>query len=212
MHHDPLVHEMDQHRLTDGSQDGNHSWEVVSIDGEATQHVVGDPDVFAVIFGHLGLGDGSTMKAPGGPDRPGTSHCGASGTSVSKGAWPRNRTRMSRRARSAAGSRTGRHPWKKSSNSTPWKWTPVVSSRLLVKTRAHLVALVHANRGTGPLAVEAERRDRRTASLSICYSNASIVRSKTLTPPSIRGVRGLRASFSTSCGTWTKAGFSWSAG
>ena len=35
---------------------------------------------------------------------------------------------------------------KKSSNSTPWKWTPVVSVRLLVKIDADLVALVDADR------------------------------------------------------------------
>ena len=28
----------------------------------------------------------------------------------------------------------GTPSWKKSSNSTPWKWTPVVSLRLFVKT------------------------------------------------------------------------------
>ena len=55
----------------------------------------------------------------------------------------------------------GTPSWKKSSNSTPWKWTPVVSLRLLVKIDADLVALGDPDRRSGPLAVVAEPGDRR---------------------------------------------------
>ena len=41
----------------------------------------------------------------------------------------------------------------------------------------------------------------------MCWSISSIVRLKTLTPPSSVGLSGCRASLRTSCGTWAKAGF-----
>ena len=55
----------------------------------------------------------------------------------------------------------GTPSWKKSSNSTPWKWTPVVSCRLLVKIDADLRALGDPDRGPRGLPVVAEGGHRR---------------------------------------------------
>ena len=76
-----------------------------------------------------------------------------------------------------------------------------------MKSGADLVALVDADRRDRATARCSRARRPAASSSSICWSMSSMVRSKTLTPPSTVGVSGLRASFRTSCGTCAKAGF-----
>jgi len=54
----------------------------------------------------------------------------------------------------------GTPSWKKSSNSTPWKWTPVVSFRLLVKMARTLSPWLTRIVGPRRLLVVAEGGDR----------------------------------------------------
>src|SRR5450759_5672273 len=81
----------------------------------------------------------------------------------------------------------GTPSWKKSSNATPWKWTPVVSLRLFVKIARTLSPSVTRSWGPGQILLYPSAFSGAFIA-SILWSISSMVSSKTFTPLTIFGL------------------------